>query len=155
MGSPRASDGFTTAEGWTFMIRIDWSASPGLGKIEIGQVQTRVSVRDDIDHCLLCSGCPNTSNTQLPHIVSQSIFNISRLMEATLRPSLETDLLAIFRATHVIPLPNVTERPEAAGVNWTMPTLVSRDDVVVEPPTQAYVELLGSRDIGHGDDVAL
>ena len=45
MGSPRGSDGFTTAEGWTFMIRIDWSASPGLGKIEIGQVQTRVSVR--------------------------------------------------------------------------------------------------------------
>jgi len=24
--------GFTTAEGWTFMIRIDLSASPGLGK---------------------------------------------------------------------------------------------------------------------------
>jgi hypothetical protein len=91
--------------------------------------------------------------TQLPDIVSQSIFNISRLMEATLRPSLETDLLAIFRATHVIPLPNVTEHPEPAGVNWMMPTLVSRDDVVVEPPTQAYV-LLGSLDIGHGDDVA-
>jgi hypothetical protein len=36
-----------------------------------------------------------------------------------------------------------------------MPTLVSRDDVVVEPPTQAYVELLGSLDIAHGDDVAL
>jgi hypothetical protein len=87
------------------------------------------------------------------HIVSQSIFNISRLMGATLRPSLETDLLAIFRATHVIPLPNVTERPEPAGVNWMMPTLVSRD-VVVEPPTQTYVELLGSLDIGHRDDVA-
>src|ERR1700722_3340623 len=69
MGSPRGSDGFTTAEGWTFMIRIDWSASPGLGKIEIGQVQTRVSVRDDIDHCLLCSGCPNASNPAARHSI--------------------------------------------------------------------------------------
>jgi hypothetical protein len=76
-------------------------------------------------------------------------------MEATLRPSLETDLLAIFRATHVIPLPNVTERPEPAGVNWMMRTLVSRDDVVVEPPTQAPVELLGSVDVGHGDNIDL
>ena len=42
--------------------------------------------------------------TQLPDIVSQSIFNISRLMEATLRPSLETDLLAIFSHYSCYPL---------------------------------------------------
>src|ERR1700681_2453520 len=38
--------GFATAEGWTFMIRIDLSASPGLGKAQIREVQARVSMRE-------------------------------------------------------------------------------------------------------------
>jgi hypothetical protein len=58
MGSPRGSDGFTTAEGWTFMIRIDWSASPGLGKIEIAR---SVAARLEADSIGLsaCTGLQN------------------------------------------------------------------------------------------------
>jgi hypothetical protein len=33
--------------------------------------------------------------------------------------------------------------------------VVCRGDIVVEPPTQAFVELLGSLDVGHGKDVDL
>jgi hypothetical protein len=55
----------------------------------------------------------------------------------------------------VIPLPNVTEHPERGGRELDNANAVSRDDVVVEPPTQASVELLGSLDVGHGDDVDL
>ena len=32
---------------------------------------------------------------------------------------------------------------------------LKRGDVAVEPPTEALVELLGSVDIGHGDDAVL
>jgi hypothetical protein len=32
---------------------------------------------------------------------------------------------------------------------------VERGDVVVEPPTQVFIELLGSVDVGHGDEVDL
>jgi hypothetical protein len=33
--------------------------------------------------------------------------------------------------------------------------VVCRGDIVVEPPTQAFVELLGSLDVGHGDYIDL
>ena len=33
--------------------------------------------------------------------------------------------------------------------------ILRRGDVVIEPPAQASVELLGSLDVGHGDDVDL
>ena len=59
-------------------------------------------------------------------------------------------------AAAVTPLPNVTEHPEPGGVNWTMRTpSAGGPHVVVEPPTQASVELLGSLDVGHRDDVHL
>ena len=58
-------------------------------------------------------------------------------------------------AAAVIPLPKVTEHPEPGGVNWTMRTFFAGASSVVEPPTQELVELLGSLDVGHGDDVDL
>ena len=58
-------------------------------------------------------------------------------------------------AAAVSPWPNVTEAAEPGGVNWTMRRPLQRGDVLVEPPAQALVELLGSVDVGHGDDVDL
>jgi hypothetical protein len=58
-------------------------------------------------------------------------------------------------AAAVIPLPNVTEHPEPGGRELDDANAVSWGDVVVEPPTQAPVELLGSVDVGHWDDVDL
>jgi len=45
--------------------------------------------------------------------------------------------------------------PRARGRELDDPKAVERVDVVVEPPTQASVELLRSVDVGHGDDVDL
>ena len=45
--------------------------------------------------------------------------------------------------------------PRARGRELDDAKAVQRGDVVVEPPTQALVELLGSVDVGHGDDVDL
>jgi hypothetical protein len=58
-------------------------------------------------------------------------------------------------AAAVIPLPNVTEHPEPGGREPDDSNVVCRGDIVVEPPTQALVELPGSLDVGHGDDVDL
>ena len=45
--------------------------------------------------------------------------------------------------------------PGARGRELDDAKAVSRGDVVVEPSAQAFVELLGSLDVGHGDDVDL
>src|SRR4051812_11502883 len=58
-------------------------------------------------------------------------------------------------AAAVSPLPNVTEHLEPGGVNWTMRMPVCRGGIVVEPPTQAFVKLLGVLDVGYWNDVDL
>lgn len=45
--------------------------------------------------------------------------------------------------------------PEPVGVNWTIRMSFAGATSSVEPPTQALVELLGSLDVGDGDDVNL
>jgi hypothetical protein len=53
---------------------------------------------------------------------------------------------------------SVAERhraPRARGRELDDANAVSWGDVVVEPPIQASAELLGSVDVGHGDDVDL
>jgi hypothetical protein len=49
----------------------------------------------------------------------------------------------------------VTEAPEPGGGELDNAKAVKRGDVVVEPPAQALVELLGSVDVGDGDDLDL
>jgi hypothetical protein len=58
-------------------------------------------------------------------------------------------------AAVVSPWPNVTEAPDPGGGELDDAKAVQRGDVVVEPPAQALVELLGSVDVGHGDDLDL
>src|SRR5260370_33068054 len=58
-------------------------------------------------------------------------------------------------AAPVIPLPNVTEHPEPGGRELDDANVLCRGVIRVEPPTQELVELLGSLDVGHGDDVDL
>src|ERR1700738_938681 len=97
--------GFTAAEGCTFMIRIDLRGSPGLGKAyrsvksrrasPCGNPKSGPEEWGDMDRLLLCSlqtsSCeaPNysfdgPSAAELTHVVSQPIFNVTRLVEATL-----------------------------------------------------------------------
>jgi hypothetical protein len=52
-------------------------------------------------------------------------------------------------------LPNVTEHPEPGRRELDDANVLCRRVVRVEPPTQELVELLGSLDVGHGDDVDL
>jgi hypothetical protein len=47
------------------------------------------------------------------------------------------------------------EQKEPRGCELDDANVLRRGDVVVEPPTQAPIELLGSLDVGHGDDVDL
>src|SRR5260370_404379 len=58
-------------------------------------------------------------------------------------------------AAPVIPLPNVTEHPEPGGRELDDANVLCRGVIRVEPPTQELVELLGSLDVGHGNDVNL
>jgi hypothetical protein len=58
-------------------------------------------------------------------------------------------------AAVVSPWPNVTEAPDPGGGELNDAKAVHRGDVVVEPPAQVLVELLGSVDVGHGDDLDL
>ena len=48
--------------------------------------------------------------------------------------------------------PKVTEAPEP-GRELDDAKPIERGDVVVEPPTQAFIELLGPVDVGYGDDL--
>ncbi len=58
-------------------------------------------------------------------------------------------------AAVVRPRPNVTEAPEPGGVNLDVAKAGQRGGVVVEPPAQPLVELLGPVDVGHRDDLDL
>jgi hypothetical protein len=52
-------------------------------------------------------------------------------------------------------VPNVTEHPDSLGGELDDANVVGRGDILVEPPTQAFAELLGSLDVGHGDYINL
>ena len=58
-------------------------------------------------------------------------------------------------AAAVSPVPKFTEHPEPGGGELDYANALCGGNVLVEPPTQELVKLLGSLDVGHGDDVDL
>jgi hypothetical protein len=92
--------GSAMADGCTFMIRTDLRSSPGFG-VEIGEVQTRVSVREPkvragimVRHgsSTPLPQMPEVSATYLSHVVSESIFDIALLVQATLQQRIDSSL---------------------------------------------------------------
>ena len=50
---------------------------------------------------------------------------------------------------------SLADRDRGQGRDWAMRRPSQRGDIVVQPPAQALVELLGSVDVGHRDDLNL
>ena len=58
-------------------------------------------------------------------------------------------------AAAVSPLPKVTEHPEPGGRELDASNVFCRGYILIEPPPQELVELLGSLDVGYGNNIDL
>ena len=101
--------------------------------------------------CMPCSTIPSESVALGPASMPRSARSsyAASMSETISPPSAEPG------AAVVSPWPNVTGAPEPGGSELDDAKAVQRRVVAVEPPAQTLVELLGSVDVGHRDDLDL